>query len=149
MMKRSFDASADSIRNVSSKVKDINEKLDTTKFPWMTIILLASSVLIPMFWDKIKSFLSKIDNMLNITKLVDKLVNMVDWDKYINMVVDRVKDIVLEKLGKWVTDPCQAILDSLVWLWNKLCGWKDSIEQWAFERTQSTIDIIDKEDRQN
>jgi len=57
----------------------------------MTIILLASAVLIPMFWDKVKEFLATINEKFNITKAIDKLIASIDWNRHFDTVVNALK----------------------------------------------------------
>ena len=134
---------------MSGKIDSVNKKLDTSKFPWMTIILLASAVLVPLFWKKIKEFLSSLEKKFNIDDMIDRFVNMIDWDKHVNTLIDRVCGPLLDKIHKWMIDPWSAIVAALKYTWDHIVKWRESISKILEKNRGTALDIISREDAEN
>lgn len=71
-------------------LETIYKHVTKKKLSLLGILAVISLFLIPMFWDKIKSFLSTINEKFDITGKISSFINSIDWQKYVGMAINGI-----------------------------------------------------------
>ena len=137
------------VENVDTSIKKLDKKLDKSSFPWFKIMLLASTILVPMFWDKIKSVLKWLNEKFDITKTIDDFIARIDWKKHINSVIDYIKEPLYKKIDEFIGNPLKLFFSDLVKIWNKLTEWFNDIKGYISGSSDEAKSLIDQKEEQS
>lgn len=100
------NAMADSFDKLHKALDKIYDKLNSNKISWLAILAGISLILIPLFWDKIKSFFSAISQKFDLSKkindAIDALLNAIDWNGHVSTVVSKVWEAVKNAFSNFI-----------------------------------------------
>lgn len=129
-----FQLITDNFKEVGEKLDDINATLNKGKIDWTVVLLVLSAFLVPLFFDKIKGFLSKFLSDFDVFKTINEFINKIEWVKEVKEISGQIWEYVKEKFSKFVEDPFGTIVEKFKTAYEALTTWAKDIWAWVTEK---------------
>ena len=133
-MTTAIESTQKRLEDISNVLETIYKHVTQKKLSLLGILAVISLFLIPMFWDKIKSFLSTINEKFDITGKISSFINSIDWQKYVGMAIDGIWEATKAAFMTLCANPLDFVKQKFEKSYTAITTWSSDIWGWVQEK---------------